>query len=89
MPDVLGTATLYTVAKERIGMHLLVRLRKWLEPLADVEPARIIVGHGRGIDSRASAELYHLRANARRNFTQALRTNGWAQLRSFLGAVLY
>lgn len=62
--DALGTANYFTTSEESIGVHPLLRL---LPPktLTDLDPARILTGHGEGVMRRASSELSDSLENAR------------------------
>lgn len=84
--DVLGTAPLYTVDDERIGVYLLARLFPPRE-MDDYVPERILVGHGTGIFEDAAAALTDATTKARKRFSKALRTSGGAQLHALVAAL--
>jgi hypothetical protein len=86
IPDVLGTASLYTVGDERIGVYLLARLFPPRE-MDDFVPERILVGHGTGIFEDAAAALTDAITGARRRFPNALMTSGRTQLRAVTEAI--
>ncbi|WP_227353605.1 hypothetical protein [Haladaptatus salinisoli] len=87
VPDVLGTAPLFTVGAERIGVYLLRRPFPPRRAFVDCAPERILVGHGEGVFEGASAALSDALAGARRRFPRALLESGGAQLRALVGAV--
>lgn len=88
VPDVMGTAPVFTVGDERIGIHTFVRPRGGVEPLTNVEPSRILVGHGTGIFEDSTAALSDAHSGVRRSFPKALSENAGDQIRSLLGALL-
>lgn len=77
--EALGTVPYFRAPGERLGWHPLVRP---LPPdsFDGLSPARILVGHGPGIDDGAAAALADLVANGRRRLVRAwlalLRTSG-------------
>lgn len=85
--DSLGTAPLFTVGDEPLGVYLLCRLFPPRNLLSDLEPERILVGHGTGIFEDASTALSDALCGARRRFPKALLTSGWAQLRAGIAAL--
>jgi hypothetical protein len=87
VPDALGTAPLFTVGDERLGIYLLCRLTPPRSVFADVAPDRILVGHGTGIFDDATAALADALDGARRRFPAALVANGWGQLRALAAAL--
>jgi hypothetical protein len=86
IPDVLGTAPLYTVGDERIGVYLIARLFPPRE-MDGFVPERILVGHGTGIFEDAAAALTDAITGARRRFPNALMTSGRTQLRAVTAAL--
>jgi hypothetical protein len=84
--DVVGTAPLYTVGDERIGVYLLARLFPPRET-DDFVPERILVGHGTGIFEDAAATLTDAITGARRRFPNALMTSGRTQLHAAIAAI--
>lgn len=84
--DVLGTAPLYAVGDERIGVWLLCRV---FPPRAmdDFVPKRILVGHGTGIFEDAAAALTDATTRARERFPKALMTSGGTQLHAAVAAI--
>lgn len=87
VPDVLGTAPLYTVGDERLGVYLLCRVFPPRAHLAGLDPVRILFGHGTGVFDGAAAALADALAGARRRFPAALARNGVGQLRALAEAV--
>lgn len=85
--DVFSTLPLYRVDDERIAPYLLSRLFPPRRVFADLEPERIICGHGTGVFEDASTALDDALAGARLNFPQALFENGPEQVRAILGAM--
>jgi hypothetical protein len=84
--DVLGTAPLYVVDNERIGVYLLCRV---FPPrgMDDFVPERVLVGHGTGIFEDAAATLTDATTNARERFPKALMTSGGTQLYAGIAAI--
>ncbi|MBS3760886.1 MAG: hypothetical protein KGY43_05390 [Halodesulfurarchaeum sp.] len=68
--DVLGNASYFTAGPERIGVHPMVRLSP-PQNLRRVNPDRILVGHGPGIDEHATRALDRALNGARRRLPQA------------------
>ncbi|GAB7019875.1 hypothetical protein [Halostagnicola bangensis] len=87
IPDLLGTAPLYTVGPERLGVFLLCRPMPPFEAFTGLDPARILVGHGTGLFDEPAGALVTALANARRGFPQALLEHGPTQLRALAGAL--
>jgi len=63
VPDSLGTADLFRVGDERLGLELLRRLLAPSE-LAGLEPERILVGHGEPVTVEPGAALRDTRRRA-------------------------
>ena len=87
VPDVLGTAPLFTVGEERLGTYLMCRLFPPRGVFEDVSPERILVGHGTGLFENAPTALTDALAGARRRFPAALLQNGWGQIRALTAAL--
>ena len=66
VPETVGTASYFRASGERLGVHPAMRAFPPRERLGQFEPERILVGHGAGIDSDATAALESALANARR-----------------------
>ena len=82
VPDVLGTAPLFTVGEERLGMYLLCRFTPPRAVFEELSPQRILVGHGQGIFENASPALRTALDGARHRLPAALRSNEWGQIRA-------
>ena len=87
VPDSLGTGPLFTVGSERLGLFVLCRVAPPRRLLTDVNPERILVGHGRGVFDNPALALTDTLDGARRRLPQALCTSGNGQLRAALGAL--
>jgi hypothetical protein len=87
VPDSLGTASLFTVGTERLGVYLLCRPFPPRSLLCDLEPERILVGHGEGIFEDATTALSDALDGARQRFPKALLASGWTQLRAGVAAL--
>lgn len=85
-PDVLGTAPLFTVGEERLGVYLLCRFNPPRAVFEDVSPTRVLVGHGAGIFEDATAALSTALDGARRRLPAAIRSNGWEQVQALTAA---
>ena len=85
-PDTLGTAPVFTVEDERLGLYLLQRL---VAPkfLLGYDPERILVGHGEGVFEHAAAALEDAVENGTRRLPRALLENGREQARALVEAV--
>ena len=66
VPESVGTASYFRASGERLGVHPAMRAFPPRERLGQFEPQRILVGHGAGIDTDATAALDAALANARR-----------------------
>ena len=87
VPDALGTAPFYTVADERLACYRLLRVRPpraLFEPFA---PDRILVGHGMGVFTNATAALRDALDGARRRLPTVIRRHGLTQLRGVVSAL--
>ncbi|HEX7084676.1 MAG TPA: hypothetical protein VF186_11225 [Gaiellaceae bacterium] len=81
--DALGTADYFRAGVERLAVHPLLRLAP-PRGLGAVEPERILVGHGAGVDEGATAALREALATARRRLPAAWANAariGWAARR--------
>jgi hypothetical protein len=87
VPDLLGTGPGYPVAEERVGVTLLYRLTPPRDPLADIEPERILFGHGEGVFEDAAPALHDAIDGARRRFPRALVRQFGTNLRLLVGAI--
>jgi hypothetical protein len=75
VPESMGTGPVFPVGDERLGVSPYRRLLPPRDVLGDLEPERVLVGHGEGIEDNATGELTHALANARRRAPRALATN--------------
>ncbi|MFB6075462.1 MAG: hypothetical protein ABEJ89_10660 [Haloarculaceae archaeon] len=87
VPDVLTAEPDFRVGDERVAMNTFSRLRPPRGTFADLEPERILFGHGEGVFEDATAALRSAFAGARRRFPRALVQNAPAELRLMLGAL--
>ncbi|WP_049928206.1 hypothetical protein [Halopiger goleimassiliensis] len=87
VPESLATAPGYTVGDERLGTGVLRRLQPPRAHLRDLEPDRVLVGHGAGVLEDATRALEHALAVSRRRFPRALREHGVEQARALLAAM--
>jgi hypothetical protein len=69
--DALGTLPFFRAGGERIGLHPLLRLSP-PRSLLDVEPTRVLVGHGAGLDADAAAAVREAIQTGRRRFPRAV-----------------
>lgn len=69
--DALGTVPFFLAGDEPIGLHPVLRLAP-PRALARVEPARVLVGHGAGVDHDAAAAVREAIATGRRRLPRAL-----------------
>lgn len=69
VPEAVGTVAYYTAGEERLGVHPMLRL---LPPrrLQGLAPERVLVGHGAGVMSSASAALEDALRGSRRRAPQ-------------------
>lgn len=87
VPDLLGSGPGYTVGDERIGIVLSHRLVPPRDLLADVNPDRVLFGHGKGVFEDANAALDDVLAGARIRFPRALLTQLGTNLRLLVAAM--
>jgi len=87
VPDALGTAPFYTVGAERLACYGVLRLIPPRELFASVEPEQVLVGHGTGVFTDATAALQDALAGARRRLPSAIRRHGLTQLRGLFAAL--
>jgi hypothetical protein len=64
--DALGTADYFRSGPERLGVHPLLRLWPPRKPLAAIEPATILCGHGSGVFEGADVALREALSTSRR-----------------------
>ncbi|MBX0304852.1 hypothetical protein [Haloarcula salinisoli] len=87
VPDVLSSGAAFTVGDERLGLNVLARLSPPRETFADIEPDRVLLGHGDGVFGDASAALDDSLANARRRLPRALVSTVPRELQAMVDAV--
>ncbi|SIS21257.1 hypothetical protein [Natronorubrum thiooxidans] len=83
IPDSLGTIGSFLVGQEVLGLQLLRRLRS-PHQLSDLDPDRILVGHGEGVMENSGAVLEEALREPRKQFPRALVRNGPATLRNII-----
>lgn len=88
VPDMLSTPEDVTVGDERLACYLLHRLAPPRAPFADLDPERVLVGHGEGVTEDAAAALESSLAHARRRLPRALVSQAPTQVRGIVGAIL-
>lgn len=84
-PDLLTTARL--VGDERVGLTLAARPLPPRGLLGDLDPERILVGHGHGVFADADAALADCLAGARRRLPRATVAHGPDYVAGVLDAV--
>jgi len=70
-----------------VGVYLLARVFPPRHVFADIQPNRILFGHGAPIENGSADTLADALSSARRRFPHALATNGWTQLRALVAAL--
>jgi len=78
VPEAVGTGAFFRGGDERLGVHAMLRLTPPRRPLGGLDPDRVLVGHGEGIESDAAGALRTALAGARRTapslYARALRS---------------
>ncbi|WP_135533948.1 hypothetical protein [Halostella pelagica] len=87
VPDLLGSGSGYTVSDERIGVVLSHRLFPPRETLGELDPDRILFGHGGGVFEDANAALDDALSGARKRFPRALLSQFGTNVRLFAAAM--
>jgi hypothetical protein len=87
VPDYLSPLPAFTVGDERLGLSAFSRLSPPRGTVADLEPERIVFGHGAGVFRDATGALTDALDGARRRFPRALVSNLPRELRAMLGAL--
>ncbi|AWB28631.1 hypothetical protein HARCEL1_04515 [Halococcoides cellulosivorans] len=85
VPDVLGPGAIYSVGPERIGLYPFARLRPPHASFADLDPERIVFGHGTAITDDPSGALETAFDGARRRIPRAIVENGLTHARLLAG----
>ncbi|WP_251330452.1 hypothetical protein [Haloplanus pelagicus] len=71
VPEAVGTASFFRAKSERLGVHPMLRPIPPRRALADLEPDRVLVGHGEGVFEDATAALRDALDGARRRLPAA------------------
>ncbi|WP_135661545.1 hypothetical protein [Halorhabdus rudnickae] len=85
-PDLLSTR--WTVGEERVTLTLPCRLSPPRELLGDLEPDRILVGHGEGVQEAATGALADTLDGARQRLPRAILEQGPALAVGITAAML-
>ncbi len=88
VPDMLSSVSEMTVGGERIGCYFLHRFAPPREVFADLNPDRILFGHGEGVFTDTPVALNSALSEARRNLPRAVITQAPTQIRGIIGAAL-
>lgn len=72
------------VGNERLAYHYFHRFAPPREPFADLDPERILLGHGEGVFHDAAGALDYTLDNARRHLPRATLRQGLPQLIGFI-----
>jgi hypothetical protein len=79
VPEAVGTAEYFRAKGERLGVHPMLRLLPPRRQLGDVEPDRVLTGHGVGVLDAGGTALVDALAGSRRRAPAAyLRSLGMA-----------
>ncbi|KZN25120.1 hypothetical protein A4G99_00880 [Haladaptatus sp. R4] len=87
VPDLLASGPGYTVGEERIGVVLSHRLFPPRDALGELEPERILFGHGSGVFEEASAAFDDALDHARKRFPRAFVEQFGTNVRLLLAAM--
>ena len=87
VPDVLSSGPAFTVGRERLGLNVLARLVPPRAAFADIDPDRVLVGHGEGVFEGASEALAGTLRNAHRRLPRALVSTAPRELKAMVDAV--
>ena len=82
VPDLLSPLPAFRVGDERLSCYFLHRLFPPRGTFADVEPDRILFGHGEAVTEDATAALESTLADSRRHLPRALVFQAPHQLRA-------
>ena len=66
VPESLGSASYFRGDRERIGVHPMLRLTPPTKALSGVNPERVRVGHGVGVNERAALAVEEALSGSRR-----------------------
>ena len=67
VPEAVGTSDFFMVGSERLGVHPVLRLTPPRRQLGNLDPERVLVGHGEGVMADGSGALASALARSRRN----------------------
>lgn len=84
----VGTADYFLAPGERLGVSLVRRAMPPGGPLTDLEPERVLCGHGEGVFADAAGELQRALAEARRTAPRMYLRHGTTLARNVLSATL-
>lgn len=87
VPDMLSSVPEMTVGDERVGCYFFHRLAPPRDVFADIEPERLLFGHGEGISENAATALESALTDARRNLPRAVVSQAPTQIRGIIGAL--
>ncbi|GAB7008288.1 hypothetical protein [Halorubrum trueperi] len=78
VPESLGSASYFRGARERLGVHPMLRLTPPIGALSGLNPERVLVGHGVGVHDRAAIAVEDALSGSRRKapglYAKALRS---------------
>lgn len=86
VPESLGTSATFRVGRERLGVAVHVRLIPPRKQLADLDPDRILVGHGVGVFEDADYALEYALRNARKRAPRAFLDQTATAVRQLVAA---
>ncbi len=66
VPEAVGTSDFFTVGSEPLGVHPVLRLTPPRRQLGNLDPDRVLVGHGEGVMADGSRVLASALAGSRR-----------------------
>jgi len=77
VPESVGAADYFLVGSERLGVHPMRRAVPPRDVLGDLTPRRVLVGHGPGVMTGATAALDDALAGSRRRAPLLYAKTGW------------
>jgi hypothetical protein len=83
----IGTAPHFLTDEERLGVITALRLLPPKAAFGELDPDRILLGHGKGVFEDAAAALTDALSGSRRRFPHALAENGSDQLRTLIAVL--
>lgn len=87
VPNILSSAPYMTVGTERVGWHFFNRIAPPRDVFANIEPERLLFGHGEGVSENAAAALEAALTDARRNLPRSVVYQAPTQIRGIIGAL--